>query len=220
MKRAIIVSMTLCIAMMVAGQETGSRSQYIGINIPQLIGTQLNLNYSAEIWPYFTPYIEIGYGINVKDQALSPPYCDCDNDGYTMDKISGAYGKLGIFINLRKSFQKNNYFHFGLFFNNTSVYEKGIYEHFTPDMDLIKTPVSHTKYITGMSVSVGYRFRMWKRFRSSVNFQLSFPDKTYKDLYGYENYIPGMGGKNYDGYYFPMLIWNVQYSFGNSLYFH
>ena len=211
MKKIVFISIVLCFFLWVSGQEKPQKQQYIGSNITQLFTTQLSVNYSIDLVSYFTPYAEIGYGINVKNGSPFPPFCDCDNDGYEMSRISGGYAKLGGFLNIRKNVQKSNYFTLGMFVTNSMVYEKGIYNYWDEDLSETSIPVSHKKYIAAFGTSVGYQFKMGKRFRSSVNFQLSFPDKKHHDLYGYENYIPGIGGKNSTGCIFPMLIWNLQY---------
>jgi len=48
--------------------------------------------------------------------------------------------------------------------------------------------------------------------KSNIDFQISLPGKNYEDLYGYRNYIPGMGYRDYVKYWFPMLLWNIKYN--------
>jgi len=100
----------------------------------------------------------------------------------------------------------------GLFLTNSITYEKCTYQHAKgPDLILVPVQVSHTIFILGLSTSIGYEFSLTKKLKSSFDFQVSFPNKNYKDLYGYRNYIPGMGFKDFEGYWFPMITWNLKY---------
>jgi hypothetical protein len=211
----IILFITLCllIAFWTSGQT--SRSQFIGINVLQLPALTINANYSIESKPFLTPTVDIGYAFNYEKSFdfignLLTPHCKCDNDGYDIEKLTGAYLKVGAFLNLRKSFEKQNFFHVGLFLNNSIVYESGDYRP-EGESETSILPVSHTIYVPGLSFSGGYEFSFFKKIKSNIDFQISLPGKNYEDLYGYRNYIPGMGYRDYEKYWFPMLLWNLKY---------
>ena len=71
--------------------------------------------------------------------------------------------------------------------------------------------IEHTVYLFGLSSSVGYEFKMTNRFKTNIDFQLSFPTDKYLDLYSYGNFIPGMGFKDTNEKWFPMIILNFKY---------
>jgi hypothetical protein len=186
---------------------------YLGINILQLPATTLNANYSFEIEPFLSSYVDLGYTFNYSKSFdwigfFLTPHCKCAHVGYELSKQSGGYLKLGGLINLRKDFDKIDFFHIGLFMSNSIVFERG---QFDTDPILDPVQINQTNYIIGLSSTLGYEFSISKRIKSNIDFQISFPNKKYQDLYGYRNYIPGMGFKDYKGYWFPMLIWNIKY---------
>jgi len=175
----------------------------------------INANYSNDLKPFLTPTVDIGYAFNYGNSFdfignLLTSHCKCNNNGYDIGKRTGAYLKVGTFLNLRRSFEKQNFFHLGLFLNNSMVYESGDYR---PEGEIesdIQT-VSHTIYVPGFSFSGGYEFSLLKRMKSNIDFQISLPGRNYEDLFGYRNYIPGMGYTDIDKYWFPMILWNIKY---------
>lgn len=213
MRKTISITLCLLAAFWTYGQTF--QNQFIGINILQLPALTINANYSIESKPFLTPTIDIGYAFTYQKSFdlignLLTPHCKCDNDGYDIEKLTGAYLKVGTFLNLRKSLEKQNFFHVGLFFNNSIVHESGDCRP-EGESESILQPVSHTIYVPGLSISVGYEFSFFKKMKSNIDFQISFPGKNYEDLYGYRNYIPGMGYRDYEKYWFPMLLWNIKY---------
>lgn len=213
MRKGILTPLCLLIAFWTSAQN--SRDQFIGINVLQLPAMTINANYSIELNPFLTPIADIGYAFNYEKSFdiignLLTPHCDCGNDGYNIDKLTGAYLKIGTFLNLRNSFDKHNFFHVGLFLNNSIVYESGDYL-IVGEGESIIQPVSHTVFVPGLSFSGGYEFSFLKKMKSNIDFQISLPGKNYKDLYGYSNYIPGMGYRDFEKYWFPMLVWNLKY---------
>jgi len=211
----LLVFCTLAISN-ISGQS--DRHKYIGINALGLTTTTLNTNYCFDIKPFFSPLIDIGYTFNYEKSfdfigTILTPHCKCGNNGFDLNKQSGTYLKLGSLLNLRKTFDKENYFHLGLFFTNSLINQGCTYQ----TLDIIDpffplpTQLSHTKFIFGFNASIGYEFSIVKKLKSSFDFQVSFPNKNYKDLFGYRNYIPGIGFKDFEGYWFPMLLWNLKY---------
>lgn len=213
MRKSIFIALCLFIAFWTSAQT--SRSQFIGINVLQLAALTINANYSNELKPFLTPIVDIGYAFNYEKGFdiignVLTPHCDCGNDGYNIGKRTGAYLKIGTFLNLRKSYGKQNFFHVGLFLNNSVVYESGNYVIIGIGKPIIQ-PVSQVIFVPGLSFSVGYEFSFSKRLKSNIDFQISLPGKNHKDLYGYRNYIPGMGYRDFEKYWFPMLLWNLKY---------
>ena len=213
MKRHLLI--ILCLLSFLTAKGQSNKAVYLGTNLLQIPTLTINGNISFDIKPYLSPIIDLGYTFNYSKgfdfigYALTP-HCKCSNDGYDLNNQSGGYIKLGVFLNLRKDFSRRNYPFIGLFLTNSFVHEKGIY--LPPEQSIpIEIQVNQTKYIIGFSSSLGYGFSLTERLKSNIEFQISYPSKKYQDLYGYRNYIPGMGFKDYDGYWFPMLIWNLKY---------
>jgi hypothetical protein len=198
--------------------QTG-KNKYIGFDILQVPATTLNINYSIEIQPFITPVFDLGYTINYAKNFdfigdLLTLHCDCGNNGYELDIISGGYIQLGGLFNFRNNFEKHNYFHIGIFLTNSLVYENGysippIGETLPPQQPTI--PVSHTVFVAGLNFMGGYEFSLSERWKSVIDFQVSLPGKSQNNLYGYRNYIPGMGYRNVEKPWFPRLICNLKY---------
>jgi hypothetical protein len=187
------------------------RNIYIGLNLLQLPALTINSNISTEFKPYLTPIIDVGYTLNyVKANNIDwigfflTPHAKM-YDGFTAERQSGGYIKIGGFLNLRKEYAKTNYFHIGLFLTNSMVYEK------IPTMT-IATTEDHTVYLLGVATSFGYEFSLTNRLKANLDLQISFPNKNYNDLFGYRSFVPGMGFKDTSGKWYPMmLIFNIKY---------
>jgi len=212
MRKRLFITLCLLTSLWASGQT--SRNRFIGINVLQLPALTINANYSNESKPFLTPTVDIGYAFNYEKSFdfignLLTPHCDCEN-GYKIDKRTGGYLKFGTYFNLRKSIEKQNFFHLGIFLINSLVYESGVYDSLN-QFETVFQPISHTIFVPGISLSGGYEFAVFKKLKSNIDFQISFPNKNYKDLYGYRNFIPGMGYKDIVEKWFPMLIWNLKY---------
>ncbi len=217
MKKYKILIILLFIPIRFFGQSEGFK--YIGINAFQIPALTLNVNYINDFKPYISALIDVGFTPNYK-KAINidyisfflTPHCDCGNDGYDIDKQTGGYLKIGGYLNFRRIYETQKFMHLGLFLTNSLIFESGLYQLPTDnEPSVIYESIEHTKHILGLSISGGYEFNITQRLKSNFDFQISLPNKTYKDLYGYRNYIPGMGFKDYEGYWFPMLIWNLKY---------
>ncbi len=191
------------------------KQQYIGMNLLQLPASTLNLNYSIDYTPYLTPLVDLGYAFNYQSGIdvigyILTSHIDSYN-GYLLEKQSGGYLKAGTYFNLRKTFEKQNFFHLGVFLSNAWAHEEGSYY---PDRntggDEIAT-VEHTVSIFGLSGALGYEFQLGKRFKASADFQVSLPTGAVDDLYSYDRFIPGMGYNESDGNIFMMLLFNLKY---------
>ncbi len=214
MTKRILTILIILIGLRSFGQN--DKNQFIGLNLLQLPTSTINLNYSIDYKPFLTPLVDIGYAFGYNDSYdLLGYYLTRHNDlydGYTIKKQSGGYIKIGGFLNLRKIFEKQNFFHIGLFLTNSIVYERALY--LSP---IDSRPYSyadnieHTVYLFGFSTSLGYEFKITNRLKSNIDFQLSFPTDKYSDLYSYTNFIPGMGYSGSVDKWFPMLIMNLKY---------
>ena len=216
----------ICLVLSLESFGQAKKNQYLGINIMQLPALTLNVNYSVEINPYFTPLIDIGYTINYVKAANAdwvgklitshkePEYNYSDHiqwNSYDIHKQSGGYVKLGGYFNFRNSLEKKNFVHAGIFLTNSVVYESADMLILYPVTYPEPTPVNHTLFIFGLNIAAGFEFSMAKRLKSNIDFQISLPDNNYQNLYGYSNYIPGIGFKDNESRLFPMFIWNFRY---------
>ena len=222
MRTKVLILVCSLVATGTYGQA--EKKEYLGINILQLPAFTLNLNYSKEINPRITSLLDIGYTFNyVKAENIDLPgwyltmhlkkaYGD---EGpwstYDVNKQSGGYLKVGGYFNFRKTLEKQHFFHLGIFLTNSVVYESATYSILYP-LTYPPYPVNHTIFIMGLNAAGGYEFTLAKRLKSDVDFQISLPDANYRDLYEYRNFIPGMGFKDNEYRWFPMLIWNLKYS--------
>lgn len=213
MKRSILIMICSLICYCSMGQTT--IKQCIGTNVLELTNLTVNTNYSIEVRPFLTPLIEIGYAFNNKNsfyltEELATPHLYNKNNSFTPEKLTGGYLKLGTYFNLRRSFEKQNFFHFGVFLNNSIVSESGCY-YFYSTYDVVGQEMSHTIYVPKLDISGGYEFSIFNRIKSNIDFQISFPGKNYQKFYGYTDLYPGSGYKETPKSWFPMLIWNLKY---------
>ncbi|MBK7490162.1 MAG: hypothetical protein IPI37_11910 [Bacteroidales bacterium] len=215
MRKHFIISALLISHMAIQAQSV--HNQYMGVNLLQIPSLTFNVNYTREFTPTFTSIFELGFTPNyIKAQNIDlvgyllTPHSKGANEGYDIDVQTGGYIKTGGYVNLRYNLEKTSFFHFGLSICNSVIYESG-----TSQALIWPTPpiqdVEHTKYIFGLNLAFGYEFTLYRKLRTNIDFQISLPNKKYEDLYGYRNYIPGMGYKDFEGYWFPMLIWNIKY---------
>ncbi|HPX75139.1 MAG TPA: hypothetical protein PLW77_01005 [Bacteroidales bacterium] len=199
------------------GQDKESWSHDLGINLLQLPATTLDLVYEFSNNPRYTLSVNSGYTINYAKTFdiigffLSPHY-KCGNNGYIMKKQSGGFVKIGMKFNFRKESEKMKYFYLGAFLSNSLIYERADYENW----DILNSEIehlSHNVFIFGLTGIVGYNFRISNKLNSDFGVQISIPTNKYNDLYGYCNYIPGMGFMETCGNerVFPMLVLNLKY---------
>lgn len=224
MRTRIFILLYFLISFGTYGQA--KQDQYLGINILQLPALTININYSAEINPFFTPVVDIGYTFNYvkaakfdwtgrlitshREPEYEYPYRVqwCAYDLYIQ---SGGYFKFGGYFNFRRDIEKKHFAHVGVFQTNSIVYESGDMYILYPVTFLEPTAVNHMVIICGLNVAAGYEFSIANRVKSNIDFQISMPNKNYKYLYEYRNFIPGMGFKDNESRLYPMLIWNLKY---------
>ena len=209
----------ITILLLLAGLKSYSQTDkngFIGLNLLQLPTSTVNINYSIDYKPFLTPLIDLGYAFGYNENfdlagRFMTPHIKL-YDGYTINKQSGGYIKIGGFLNLRRDFEKVNFFHFGLFITNSIVYEKGLYLSPIDSRPYsYADKIEHTVYLFGLNTSLGYEFKITNRLKTHIDFQLSFPTDKYQNLYSYSNFIPGMGFKDTEDKWFPMLILNLKY---------
>ncbi|MEN8193092.1 MAG: hypothetical protein ABFS12_09775 [Bacteroidota bacterium] len=220
MKNNILIVSILSIFILknVNAQESANWKSEIGINLFQLPATTIDLNYRITNNPRYTVSINSGYTFNYSNSYdlvgfFLSPHSKCANEGYKMTKQSGGFINLGINYNFRKSFQKNNYFFIGASINNSFISEYAEYQ----DLEIQGSQVEkldHDIYLFGFSGIVGYNFKIFNKLSSDLGLKISIPNSKFKELYGYENYIPGMGFMdtcNSNNVIFPLIFLNLKY---------
>jgi hypothetical protein len=81
-----------------------------------------------------------------------------------------------------------------------------------PNTVIIDDPIrEQTKYIFGIGTRLGYSLKMGEKLQGDLGLQIAFPNNRYKSLFGYQNYIPGMGFKDSYSYWFPRLFFYIKY---------
>jgi hypothetical protein len=216
-RKIIILGIIVLISVNVLGQIKENWNHYIGFNLLQIPTTTIDLNYELANKPRYTIIINPGYTINYTNSFdfigffLSPHY-KCGNYGYSMKKQSGGFIKIGLKYNLRSTTEKKNYFFLGAFITNSMIYEKAEYENLEIPNSQVEY-LNHKIFIVGLTGAVGYNFRISNKLNSDFEVHMSMPSKKYDDLYGYSNYIPGMGYMETCGNerIFPMIVLNLKY---------
>lgn len=201
----------------VFGQEKENWNHDIGINLLQILATTIDLTYEFSNNPRYTMIVNPGYTINYANSFdfigffLTPHY-KCGNDGYSMKNQSGGFIKIGMKFNFRNKTEKKNYFYLGAFMTNSLINEKAEYENWDIPNSQVEY-LNHKIFIFGLTGAVGYNFRISNKLNSDFGIHISMPSKDYDDLYGYSNYIPGMGYMETCGNekIFPLIVLNLKY---------
>ena len=214
-KTLLFIAFTILILNPVFAQEKKNYKSEIGLNLLQLPATSIDLTYKITNNPKYNLSINTGYTFNYSNSFKLIALFGAHNKrlDYEMIKQSGSFINIGFNYNFRDNYQKKNYFFIGASINNSFIYEYSEYS----DVMIPESNIEHLKhhlYIYGFSVIAGYNFKISKKLSSDIDMKMSVPNKKYKELYGYENYIPGMGYKNTQGsnnQIFPMLLLNLNY---------
>lgn len=210
-KLILVAFMLIFVAGNLQGQER--RKFIVGTNLYQMPATTFSVSLNQSKFPNFENLTEIGYTHNYL-LGFDPMYflilhCDCGNDGYNPEIQKGFYLKGGGIWNFRKTFDKKFFFSTGFGSTTSLVYEVADY---TNQFDWL----SHQKHYV-LILSLNQYFLMnWeiKKYRLQAGLLVSETFLNGKRLYGYENYVAGIGLRhtilNY-AYSIPVL--NVQYIF-------
>lgn len=208
----------------ILSQEEREKSSYIGLNLAQIPALTIDLSYDYTIKPYLDLVGNFGYSFNhVYSGDLNfilVPHIKCGNCGIVIKNQTGGFIKTGMRLNIRKSYEKRNYILIGISLINSIVYEKADFTDYYSDCEIqtppntiiIDDPITEqTKYICGIGMQLGYSFKMGDRLQSDVGLQVAFPHNNYKSLFGYRNFIPGIGYKDSYSYWFPTLNFVIKY---------
>lgn len=192
------------------GQENKIMHHTIGLNLLQLPATTIDVTYAFSNNSQYDFLVNTGFTFNYSKSIdyighLLSPHFDAGNYGFIMIQQTGAFLKGGMKYNVRKSFDKKHYFFFSAYVCGSWIYEEA-----KKHSDFLK----HHQFLYGFTGAVGYHINVYKKLSTDIAVNISYtPDKTVKDLYGYENYIPGMGFKETCGNtsVFPIIVWSIKY---------
>ena len=215
----LIITIPFLSAGTIHAQENEIRKHSAGINLLQIPATTIDLTYDYSPKANFSYSFGAGYTFDYTKNFdlvgffLSPHY-KCGNNGYVMKQQSGGFLRAGMKYNFRKTTEKQNFFFVGGYLTGSVIREKAEFDNLE-NPDNPREKLSQTLFIPGMTASMGYQFRISGRLHSSVGVQFSFPSAKYADMYGYTNYIPGMGFMETCGskktVLFPMVYLNLVY---------
>ncbi len=179
------------------------------------------MSYEISKNPNYSIIYNTGYTLNYSNSFdligfFLSPHIKCGNDGYTLEKQTGGFIKVGLKYNFRYTSEKRNHFYLGIHITNSLIFEKAKYVnwHIQNSQD---EEMKHFIYIIGITGAFGYSFKISDKFNSDFGVSVSVPSKIFKNLYGYQNYIPGMGYmETCDARrsIFPMIVLNIKYSLG------
>lgn len=222
-RKMIMIICLFMIAFSANSQENKTKTKAIGLNVAELPALTINLNYDYAIKPYLDFIGNIGYSFNhIYSGDLNfilVPHIKCGNCGIIIKNQTGGFVKTGLKLNARKSFAKRNFFFVGINLINSIVYEEADFSDYSdceiqtpPNTVIIDDPITEQiKYILGVGTQFGYSFRMRDNLQSDLGLQIAFPHSNYRSLFGYRNFIPGIGYKDSYSYWFPTLIFNIKY---------
>jgi uncharacterized metal-binding protein len=215
--KIILSGIIILLSVKVSGQVQEKWNHSIGINLLQIPATTLDLTYELALKPAYTLILNPGYTMNYANSFdfigyLLSPHFDCGNNGYSMKKQSGGFIKLGMKYNFRKSFEKRSYFYIGALITNSMIDEKAEFTDFEIQDSQVEN-LNHQIFIIGLTGTAGYNFRITDQLGADFGAQISAPSKSFRDLYGYSNYIPGMGYMETcgNGIIFPIMVLNLKY---------
>ena len=218
----LILLLSFIFTMNLTAQEIQNRN-IIGIDIFDLPATTFSLKYQYSSSPKYSLNVNGGFTMNYAKSAdvvgvftAFHQFTDCENELFSADNENGAFIKFGGQLNFRKSFDKNH-FYIGVYQTNSFVNQKGKQGYFTEE-DIEYRNVNMKKYFIGVATNFGYHFRVQKRLQFDCGLQLSKQFNDNRDLFGIENYIPGIGfhAHNIGEEIFHRFYFNICYYIGKQ----
>ncbi|MFT4696506.1 MAG: hypothetical protein ACI8RY_001682 [Urechidicola sp.] len=167
-----------------------STTSYVGINLPPMIGSTIELGYEINSKPYLTFDVYGGYTFNSKLNGFHKL-----GDGINFSKKSGGFIKFGARINGRKKLNKFAPF-IGLNIVNAISIEEGEQEYWISNNNKLTTyneSFKRNNYNLGISGIIGVTSSSTKRINIDLGIQIG--RLLVGNLSGYHSYMPGMGTK-------------------------
>jgi hypothetical protein len=166
-----------------------------------------------DVSPKFSPQVD--FGGNFRNNLLDLPNIrpTYKQEGELSElKRSGAYIKLGGFYNFRTDYETRTNFPLGCFFTSVFLCEEALFVYNDPSLHSDQREFrKHELLILGIAGSAGLNFKIFRRFSSNLDFQLSVPQTGNSRLFFKGNFIPGMGYLGMGGSVYPMIIFNLKY---------
>jgi len=229
MKKIIFITFILLLTISGLSAQT-KKEHYIGIDLIELTTTTVNLNYSCNLNARFTPFVQVGYtidytkvGFDILNFSSKTPCDDIIYNGKREFKEQkGGYLKLGLYYNLRKSVEKQNFFHIGAFITGSVAQESfdriaTVFYTLLPfNEPYLRHPDNKLTNSLGIGVSIGYEFKLSDRIKMNIDYQLSYSfrdDDKWSANRRYDpfGFMPGIHYKETDSKIFPLAILAVKY---------
>ena len=197
-----------------------SQSKYtIGVNAAELPALTLDVNHFYKISPRFELMGNTGFSFNHTYGGdinwILVPHYKCEGD-YKIINQSGGFLKAGFRFNFRKLSGKNHYIFSQINIIGSMLFEK-VYPLCTGTCPAIwYSGFQHWVFISGAGTTLGYSFQLGKKLFSDLGLQVSYPFYRDGTLYGFRNFIPGIGFKDSNSKWFPVIVFNINYPFGRK----
>jgi hypothetical protein len=202
-------------------QEDFNKSFSIGTNLIKIQASTIDIIADYHFKNYLDFSVNTGYALNHIQPDLSiflTGMCKGGNDGYIIQGRQGWYFKFGARYNFHKTDDSKFYFFSGVYLASSFIQEKTLYDMTWDNPNLYPSDSSmvllgHKMYMFGFTAYGGGSIKLAKRLFLEIGLEAGFPTIKYKELYGYENFIPGIGAKaNSDNaYWFPQILVNMKY---------
>lgn len=164
-----------------------TKTNYIGLNLPPMLGTTLDIGFEHTIKPNFSVEISSGYVFNSKLNSLLKK-----GSLFDLDKKSGFFLTLGARYNFRKDLSKFAPF-LGWNIVNAIAMEEGTYiGEDTPSIPY-PDPIVNNSYNLGITGIIGVTSPSDKKLNVDVGIQVG--RLLVDDLLDFHSYMPGMGVK-------------------------
>ncbi|MDH4472070.1 MAG: hypothetical protein QE487_05645 [Fluviicola sp.] len=162
-----------------------TKTNYIGLNLPPMLGTALDIGIERNITPNFSVDLYTGYVFNSKlDSPLKK------GSRFDVYKKSGFFLKLGARTNFRKDLSKFAPF-LGLSIVNAVGLEEGTFVgEDTPSIPY-PDPIVNNSYNFGISGIIGLTSPADKKLNVDVGIQVG--TLLVNNLLDFHSYMPGMG---------------------------
>jgi outer membrane protein W len=162
-----------------------TKTNYIGLNLPPMLGTALEIGFERTIKPNFSVDLYTGYVFNSRlDSPLKK------GSLFDVYKKSGFFLKLGARYNFRKDLSKFAPF-VGLNIVNSIALEEGTFIGEETPSTPYPDPIVNNSYNLGISGIVGVTSPSDKKLNVDVGFQ--FGRIFIDNLLDFHSYMPGMG---------------------------
>ena len=167
-----------------------TRSTYIGLNIPPLLGNAVDLGIEFNLKPAFSVDIYSGYVFN---SNLDSPIKV--GTPYDLNKKSGFFLKLGARYNFRNEINKFAPL-VGLNLVNSLAVEEGTYD---ADFDdsTPNEPFAKNSYNLGLNGIIGLTTPSDKKLNMDIGIQVGA--LIVDNLIDFQSYMPGMGINYFSG---------------------